>query len=373
MGTLLPGIIAFAFGTVLAVAAFVPWLAREYRRYGRIGFRRGLLGFGTVVYALALLSYTLLPLPDDTARMCLTAAGPQTVPFRFLEDIAKEGGITGVRSLLTNPAVAQVVFNVLLFVPLGALVGHRFARRGVGAAIAAGVVSGFLVSLAIECTQLTGDWFLYPCAYRLFDVDDLIANTGGAVLGLAAAPLVTLFVRSDDAARAGVPRPVTAGRRFLGMVSDVLAISLTSGALSVGVTLVAALVSGGDVPDDGGVVDAATAVLFVAPAAQLVIVLVTGRTLGDHVVRIAPVGRPGAGRRLVRWALGSGGWGVATAVTFPLAGLLAAFLAVAGLIGMWTTRGHRGFPSAVAGIDVQDDRVDDGVAAPSEAPTEPVG
>lgn len=42
-------------------------------------------------------------------------------------------------------------------------------------------LAGFAVSLFVEFTQLTGNWFLYPCPCRLFDVDDLIASTVGAL------------------------------------------------------------------------------------------------------------------------------------------------------------------------------------------------
>ena len=42
---------------------------------------------------------------------------------------------------------------------------------------------GFLASLLIEVTQLTGIFGLYPCAYRFFEVDDLITNTTGTLLG----------------------------------------------------------------------------------------------------------------------------------------------------------------------------------------------
>jgi glycopeptide antibiotics resistance protein len=353
MGSIVPGVIAFAIGTVLAVAGLVPWAAHEYRRHGKLGVRRGLLAFGTLVYALALVTYTLLPLPDDVAAVCRAAARPQLQPFTFVGDIAREGGITGPRSLLGNPAVAQVLLNVLLFVPLGALVRHAVLRRRLVAGLLAGGAAGFVLSLLIEFTQLTGDWFLYPCAYRLFDVDDLIANTSGALLGTLFAPVVGVLAGSARTTEARVPRPVTAGRRFFGFLADVLAIWFTTGLLtsvtSVGLELLG-VPDGGPLATGLGIVAA-----FAAPVVQLVIVLVSGRTFGEHVVRLRPVPVPGGAARLLRWALGSGGWSALTASGLPFSGVLAFALAVAAVMGVWATRDRRGFASAVAGTGIEDD------------------
>src|SRR5699024_783337 len=94
------------------------------------------------------------------------------------------------------------------------------------------VAAGFGVSLAIELTQLTGNWFTYPCAYRLFDTDDLIANTVGAAIGVVAAPLLR-WVPGQHARPADQPRPVRPLRRLTGMAVDLLSVLL----VGVGVTL----------------------------------------------------------------------------------------------------------------------------------------
>ncbi len=354
VGKVLPGVIAFVAGTALAVAALVPWAALEYRRHGVLGFRRGVVAFGTLVYALALVTYTLLPLPDDPASLC-PSPSPQLVPFTFLHDIAREGGISGPRSLLANPAAAQVLLNVVLFVPLGALVRHAVLRHRWFAGLLVGAAVGFVVSLLVETTQLTGDWFLYECAYRLFDVDDLLANTTGAALGTFAAPLVAVLAGSDRPSDASAPRPVTFLRRAFGMLADLLAVVFTTGLLSSGAAITLALLE----VDERSLLatGTVTAASLVAPLGQLVVVLVTGRTLGEHVVRLRPTPVPDPGRRLARWALGSGGWSFAGAVTFPFSGLVGTALAVAAVVGLIATRDRRGFANAVAGLGVEDDRL----------------
>jgi len=104
--------------------------------------------------------------------------------------------------------------------------------------VVATTLIGFIVSALIECTQLTGDWFLYPCAYRIFDVDDLLANSLGALIGAIIGPLLRLVPgQPAELIRAGTPRPVTAGRRLLGMVCDLLLLYVIGFGLSAGYVL----------------------------------------------------------------------------------------------------------------------------------------
>src|SRR5690606_23791209 len=128
-----------------------------------------------------------------------------------LVDIDASGGLVG---LMGDPALRQVVLNVAFFVPLGMLVRHLFRLSPLWS-----TASGFAVSLLIELTQLTGIWWIYPCAFRLFDTDDLIANTLGAAIGAALAPLLR-FVPGQHSRPAGQPQPVRPLRRLTGMAVD---------------------------------------------------------------------------------------------------------------------------------------------------------
>lgn len=56
------------------------------------------------------------------------------------------------------------------------------------------LLGGFGLSLFFEITQITGFYGYYNCPYRLFDVDDLLLNTSGTILGFVTAPiLLALF------------------------------------------------------------------------------------------------------------------------------------------------------------------------------------
>jgi len=351
-----PAAIAVAVGVLVTVVALAPWVAVQYRRRGSIGIGNAVIAVGTVVYALAIMTYTLLPLPSDPVALCRQGAvSAQLHPFAFIGDIERAGGLTGPAALLRNPAAAQVFFNVVLFVPLGMIVRYSFLRGRFVPGVVVGTLVGAAVSLLVECTQITGDWFIYPCAYRLFDVDDLIANTAGALVGTLLAPLLRL-VPGQISGTPALARPVTATRRALGMVCDVLAVTLAGVALGVGVEL-GVRGAGGD-PDSQAAISAATVVAYLPAAVQLAWVVVSGRTLGEAAVRLRPTHRPALGRAFLRWALGVGGWSILMVTALPLTGIVAFLLTASAVIGVWATRNHRGFAYATAGLQVEDDRAE---------------
>ena len=164
-----PFLFALALWPVVSVALTVPVLAMLYHRDNRLGLPAILSAYGTVLYAIGLLCFTLYPLPADPVAFCAVHhLKPQLDLFRFVADIRTDG----------LDAVLQIVMNVVFFLPLGFIV-RRVFHRGLPTA----TVAGFLVSLLVETMQLTGTLGVFPCAYRLFDVDDLVWNTSGARCG----------------------------------------------------------------------------------------------------------------------------------------------------------------------------------------------
>lgn len=343
---LFPAAMAILLGVGVGVLVFVPFVAIQYRREGRLTLRRTALWGCFLVYGLALWTYTLLPMPDPGDIRCV--AGPQLRPFQFVTDIIDEGGIRSVADVVRNPAVMQVALNVALFTPLG-----FFLRLAWQRGVVASTVVGLLLSVTIEATQATGVWGLYPCAYRLLDVDDLLTNTAGALLGgLASLALRHSRWRHDPGA-ATAPRPVTVWRRLLGMVCDVLGMWLTG-------SLAAVLVNAwqryglGVAPaemDPLPATVAAGAVPFVVFGA---LTLLTGRTVGDHAVLLrwdgADLSAPLA--RGLRYLAGIGGWQLLTS----LDSLFDALLVLASLIAVIATRHHGGLPGLASRQRPVDDR-----------------
>lgn len=356
---LMPALIAVIGGAALALVVFVPFVAASYRRRGQVGWGRALLAGASLVYALALVAYTLLPFPEVGEGFCdsrIARAGAQTRPFAWIDDMAA----FDVANPLRNPALLQVLMNVALFVPLGMLLRHLGGRS-----VLVTTLAGAAVSTLIECTQLTGNWFLYPCPYRLFDVDDLIANTAGAFLGALAAPLLRIVPGQRLTAEPGAPRPVTIPRRLLGILCDILGAWLT-GAFLVASLHAILLLTGGSERAEWVVALDPVLGTWVPLVVLFVVVPMLGRggTVGQRAVLLRPAlpdgGLPSRARLLARSVLGVGGYllleGAGAAGLASLWGLVS-------LVGLFVIAERRG----IAGVLTATVMLDRRVPAPTEA------
>ena len=213
-------LIAIVLGTVLAVLLLIPTAAVQYRLDGRLGPLDLTILVTSAVYALAIWTYTLLPMPEDHTFRC-KGSQLRVLGSLGLIHVPQDGGPL---ALLREPAFMQIVLNVLLFVPLGYFL-RVILHRGVVVA----TIAGFGLSLLIELTQKTGVWNLYSCAYRLFDVDDLIVNTLGATVG----SLLSILVVRRRAGKVVLPTTISFGRRLVGFACDVLFIALTGAAAAL--------------------------------------------------------------------------------------------------------------------------------------------
>lgn len=339
----LAAIVAIAGGIALAAVLFIPMAAVRYRRIGRLALSDVATLVAVTIYGLALWTYTLLPLPGDDDFTCKE-------PITRLTEIAdgvRAHDHSTVLELARNPMVLQVVLNVVLFVPLGFLLRARLKRGVVVAALA-----GLGVSLLIEVTQYTGIWGVYRCAYRYFDVGDLVANPTGAVAGSILAAIVV--GRRPEGARAVEPE-LTAGRRLVSLVSDLLVMFVLGSIIVIGWR--AWLLGVRHVPVSE--IDPGTQALVqwgVPLALQAVAVLGFGRTVGEVVVQVRTRARrvwwtvPG---RLVKLATGVGALAALGAWNTPGSGWV--LLALVGLhpLAAVFTRDGRGLSNTLAGLDVE--------------------
>ena len=122
-----------------------------------------------ILYVVCLIEVVLFPLPDADRIAAMNGYTGQFIPFKFVSDVLKERSIE---------SVLQVMLNVIMTVPFGFFLKFFLDMKRSNV-----IILTFLLSLVIELAQLTGLFFTYPGSYRLFDVDDLMLNTVGGLLG----------------------------------------------------------------------------------------------------------------------------------------------------------------------------------------------
>ncbi len=347
MDRITPGIIAIVIGAIVAVLLFVPFVAASYRLRGGLTVSRTLGWAALLVSFLAIWTYTILPAPAITDNYRCTT--PNLDLLTDLRDILalQHGG----SSLVANAALQVVVLNIIFFIPLGFLLRFLFSW-GVVRATAAGL----LVSLAVETTQLTGLWGVYPCSYRLFSVGDLLHNTLGAVIGSLIA-LALLRRRAARLPESVAPARITAGRRLLGMLSDVLVFTLVSLLVGLLASLLRVLVLA---PDSAAVSDPLETSLgiVIGLLVYLIPLLVTGTTIGESAVLLRGEGgwSPLVLARAVRASLGLGGVIVSSELVPVVGDLMALGLAVAVVLSVFVDGERRGLAARAAGMSLVDAR-----------------
>ena len=215
---------AFLIFPLLAFLITIPYLLMQYHKYGSVPLIRSSIVYTFILYLLTAYFLVILPLPSKEEVLMMPTKAPQLIPFAFLGDFieaVKESN--GVLSFLNSPIVYTTLFNIAITIPFGIYLRYYFKKKWYTT-----IIYTFLLSLYFEITQLTGLYGLYPKAYRLFDVDDLIINTLGGVLGYIITPIVTIFLPDRDkidklSYRRG--KIVSIYRRFLAFLIDIFVFS----------------------------------------------------------------------------------------------------------------------------------------------------
>jgi len=224
---------------VLLIIGFftaVPWVIHNYRKYGFLSFWTTFVMFSFIFYALSAYFLVILPLPDVRDTCAIQSPSQQhyqLIPFYFLYEILKGSHFVWSEpstyiNFVRHRSFLPAFLNVLILLPLGVYI--RYFRRNT-MTIKRMMLIGFLVSLFFETTQITGLYGIYTCPYRLFNVDDLILNTLGSVIGFLIAPVIlSLFPtkekvlqKSDRIFKKGIVRPLP---RLLAILIDYAIINM---------------------------------------------------------------------------------------------------------------------------------------------------
>lgn len=188
---------AFLFFPLIAILFTAPYIIYGYHKYGSINLFRTLIIYSFILYLMTSYFLVILPLPKKEEVEYIPNI-VRLIPFEFISDIIKETNIiwNNPKTYLTalkNPAVYTVVFNLFMTMPFGMYLRYYFKCNKKKT-----ILYTFLLSLFFEITQLTGLYFYYPYPYRVFDVDDLIINTLGGLIGYYVMGLLTKFLPSRE-------------------------------------------------------------------------------------------------------------------------------------------------------------------------------
>lgn len=185
------GVLLFPF---IALFITIPYMVSQYRKYGSIVMIRTLIIYSFVFYLLCCYLLVILPLPSFETVEQMKVITPQLTPFMFVNDFIMKSKFiwqdpsTYIDALLST-SFTTVFFNIMLFMPFGIYLRYYFKRSWLQV-----LTLTFLLTLFFELTQLSGLYGIYPKAYRIFDIDDLITNTFGGMLGYLITPMFSFFL-----------------------------------------------------------------------------------------------------------------------------------------------------------------------------------
>lgn len=139
---------------------------------------------------LTLYFLIILPLPNIN-DVVYKPGMIKLIPFTFIVDFIKEtslviGDASTYIKALCEPCFYTVIFNLFMTIPFGIYLRYYFRCD-----LKKTIKYTFLLSLFFELTQLSRLYFIYRYQYRVFDVDDLMINTLGGVIGYYVARIFT--------------------------------------------------------------------------------------------------------------------------------------------------------------------------------------
>lgn len=189
---------AFIVFPFIAFVLTIPFLIHQYRKFGSIPILKSFCFYSMILYTLCAYFLVMLPLPSIEKVAKMTGPTMQLVPFQFIKDIIATtsfdiSNLQDFINIFRNSTVYTVLFNIVLTLPFGVYLRYLFKKKWYHS-----LIYTFLLSLFFELTQLSGLYGIYPRPYRLFDIDDLLINTLGGLLGHALTPIFTFFIPTID-------------------------------------------------------------------------------------------------------------------------------------------------------------------------------
>ncbi|PGM55498.1 VanZ family protein [Bacillus sp. AFS053548] len=166
----------FLYPSIIISTFFILYFGYQFLK-GSITLLKLLYWLIFGIYFTCLINLTLFPFPYQKYLIQVMIEdhlgyNHNFIPFKSIVDTINYGSI--------SIFLKQIAGNVLLFIPLGfafPILFFKLTNRKT-------ILIGFTLSLAIELIQATSGLFL-GYNYRSCDIDDLILNTLGTIIGLA--------------------------------------------------------------------------------------------------------------------------------------------------------------------------------------------
>lgn len=180
--------IALLVSPYLSMLAIIPYLRQQYKSKRLIIIDKSICYYLLVIFWLCAFFMTMLPFPDREAVKYMNNEIIQFIPFKAVYSYFTQSEFAGSDILSYLPSLKNWYFmspllNIMMLLPFGYLMRVVFDRNFKNT-----ILEAFISSLFFEAVQLSGLFFIYIRPYRTFDVDDIITNVFGAVIGWVIAP-----------------------------------------------------------------------------------------------------------------------------------------------------------------------------------------
>lgn len=189
---------AFLFFPIIAIILTLPYVISQYKRYGSLLVFRTAIIYSFILYLIVIYFLVILPLPPIEEVRNYTNNFVQLQPFYTITYLHQHIhfdilDFSTYSRLFQNAYFYQFIYNIFITIPFGIYLRYYFKCK-----FTKNLFFSFVLSLFFELTQLSGLYGIYPRPYRIFDVDDLITNTFGGVLGYFITPFLCFFLPSRE-------------------------------------------------------------------------------------------------------------------------------------------------------------------------------
>lgn len=199
----------------------LPYALYQYHKYGAVSKYRTFVVFSFILYMLIAYFQVILPLPSLESTIGNRWQDHlNLIPFRQIWTYWHDKTFTIKEFFiyLRSFSLWQLLLNVLLTLPFGIYLRYYFKQS-----FKRTVLYTFLLSLFFEITQLSALYGIYPGPYRLADIEDILCNTLGGMIGYQIGFVFALVLpkwEEIDAYCRNVGKRVTGKRRFWAVLFD---------------------------------------------------------------------------------------------------------------------------------------------------------